>query len=50
MLTLHLPEANLMNGGAFGFEGSMLCTVLMILGTGVILKMFSKKDRKVCQN
>lgn len=50
MLTLHLPEANLMNGGAFGFEGSMLCTVLMILGTGVILKMFRIKDRKVCQN
>ena len=50
MFTLHLHEANLMNGGAFGFEGSMLCTVLMILGTGVILKMFSKKDRKVCQN
>lgn len=35
---------------AFGFEGSMLCTVLMILGTGVILKMFRIKDRKVCQN
>ena len=50
MLTLHLPEANLMNGGAFGFEGSMLCTVLMILGTGVILKMFRIKDRKVYQN
>ena len=40
LLTLHLPEANLINGGAFGFEGSILCTVLMIAGTGVILKVF----------
>lgn len=40
LLTLHLPEANLINGGAFGFEGSILCTVLMIAGTGVILKIF----------
>lgn len=40
LLTLHLPEANLINGGAFGFEGSILCTVLMIVGTGVILKVF----------
>ena len=42
LLTLHLPEANLINGGAFGFEGSILCTVLMVAGTGVILKMFRK--------
>lgn len=43
LLTLYLPEANLINGGAFGFEGSILCTVLMVAGTGVILKMFRKK-------
>ena len=42
LLTLYLPEANLINGGAFGFEGSILCTVLMLAGTGVILKMFIK--------
>lgn len=42
LLTLYLPEANLINGGAFGFEGSILCTVLMVAGTGVILKMFRK--------
>ena len=40
LLTLYLPEANLINGGAFGFEGSILCTVLMVAGTAVILKMF----------
>lgn len=44
LLTLHLPEANLINGGAFGFEGSILCTVLMVAGTAVILKMFRKND------
>lgn len=43
LLTLYLPEANLINGGAFGFEGSILCTVLMVAGTAVILKMFRKK-------
>lgn len=42
-LTLYLPETNLINGGAFGFEGSILCTVLMVAGTAVILKMFRKK-------
>ena len=42
LLTLHLPEANLINGGAFGFEGSILCMVLMVAGTAVILKMFRK--------
>ena len=42
LLTLHLPEANLINGGAFGFEGSILCTVLLVAGTAVILKMFRK--------
>ena len=42
LLTLYLPEANLINGGAFGFEGSILCTVLMVAGTGVILKMFRR--------
>ncbi|MGN8991988.1 CPBP family intramembrane glutamic endopeptidase [Bacteroides clarus] len=43
LLTLYLPETNLINGGAFGFESSILCTVLMVAGTGVILKMFRKK-------
>lgn len=33
MLTLRLPEANVVNGGAFGFEGSLICTVLMIVLT-----------------
>lgn len=42
LLTLYLLETNLINGGTFGFEGSILCTVLMVAGTAVILKMFRK--------
>lgn len=38
LLTLHFPEANIMNGGSFGFEGSIICTILMIIGTVVIIK------------
>lgn len=38
LLQLQLPEANLMNGGTFGFEGSLLCTVLLVIGTVLILK------------
>ena len=43
LLALRLPEANLINGGAFGFEGSILCTVLMVVGTGLILKIHGKE-------
>lgn len=37
ILTLHLPEANLINGGAFGFEGSIVCTALLVVGTVVVI-------------
>lgn len=37
LLQLQLPEANLMNGGTFGFEGSLLCTVLLVIGAMLIL-------------
>ena len=42
LLALYVLETALINGGAFGFEGSILCTVLMVAGTAVILKMFRK--------
>lgn len=38
LLQLQLPEANLINGGTFGFEGSILCSVLLIIGTILILR------------
>lgn len=38
LLILHFPEENLINGGTFGFEGSILCSLLLVLGTVIILR------------
>ena len=42
LLTLRLPEENLINGGEFGFEGSLLCSCLLILGTALIIRYYNK--------
>ena len=42
---LKLPEDTIINGGAFGFEGSVICTALMILMTVGIIWYFEKADR-----
>lgn len=44
LFNLQLPEANLINGGTFGFEGSILCTLLMLIGTALIIRYYSKKS------
>lgn len=44
LLTLHLPEENMLNGGAFGFEGSLICTVLMIVFTILIIWWGEKRE------
>ena len=44
MLTLHLPEDNVLNGGAFGFEGSLICPVLMIVLTILIVWWGEKRE------
>ena len=44
LLDLHLPEESIWNGGTFGFEGSVTCTVLMILFT--IIAIFWGEKRK----
>ena len=44
LLSLELPEENIINGGAFGFEGSVLCTALMIITIAIILKSASKQS------
>lgn len=44
MLTLRMPEENVLNGGAFGFEGSLICTVLMIVFTILIVWWGEKKE------
>ncbi|WP_418697469.1 CPBP family intramembrane glutamic endopeptidase [Bacteroides sp.] len=46
LITLHLPEKNLINGGTFGFEGSILCTILMIAGTALIIGYYERKKNK----
>ena len=40
LLILHFPEENLINGGTFGFEGSILCSLLLVLGTVIILRHY----------
>lgn len=42
LLTLHVSQANILNGGTFGFEGSIICTVLMIAGTLLIIRHYAK--------
>lgn len=37
LLKLHLSDNTLLNGGAFGFEGSLICTVLMVILIGGII-------------
>lgn len=44
MLKLHMPEENVLNGGAFGFEGSLICTVLMIVFTILIVWWGEKRE------
>lgn len=46
LLQLELPEANLINGGTFGFEGSILCTALLVVGSALIIGYYSKKRAK----
>lgn len=44
LLALELPEENLINGGAFGFEGSLLCTALVMIAIAVILRVASRQS------
>lgn len=44
VLTLHLPEENRLNGGAFGFEGSLICTMLMLIFTILIIWWGEKRE------
>ena len=45
LLSLELPEENIINGGTFGFEGSILCTALMI---AIVITLRSASKRSVC--
>lgn len=43
LLKLHLSGNTLVSGGAFGFEGSILCTLLTAALTGAIIWWFERK-------
>ncbi len=46
LLTLRMPKDTLLNGGAFGFEGSLLCTLLLVVATVLIIVYFERRTRK----
>lgn len=46
LLTLSLKGSDLLTGGSFGFEGSLLCTVLLVVGTLAIVGYYERRRRK----
>lgn len=46
IVQLRYPENNIINGGDFGFEGSVLCSILCILGAFIIGFYYSRKGKK----
>ena len=45
LLTLKSTDNTLLNGGPFGFEGSLICTALMLVGIFLIIRYYEKKKR-----
>ena len=43
LLEINLPKDNLLNGGAFGFEGSMVCAILQVLFITILIFWGEKK-------
>lgn len=46
LLTLRRTGSDLLTGGSFGFEGSLLCTVLLVVGTLAIVGYYERRGRK----
>ena len=46
LLKLNISDNTLMNGGDFGFEASLPCTILMIIAPGLIIYYFETKKVK----
>ena len=46
LLTLRLTGSDLLTGGSFGFEGSLFCTVLLVVGTLAIIGYYERRGRK----
>ena len=45
LLQLQFPDNNILNGGDFGFEGSIICTVLLNLMSGCSIWYFERKKQ-----
>lgn len=43
LLILRLPGPNLLSGGAFGFEGSLICTILMVIAIVGVIGWYEKR-------
>lgn len=43
LLTLETTDNVLLNGGSFGFEGSLICTVLMLVGVFLIIRHYERR-------
>lgn len=50
LFSLTLSDNVLLNGGAFGFESSLICTLLQILAIGCILWIMNKKIKGSIDN
>ena len=46
LLTLRLTGSDLLTGGSFGFEGTLLCKVLHVGGTLAIVAYYERRGRK----
>ena len=46
LIKLHISDNTLMNGGIFGFEASLPCTILMIIAIGLIIYHYETKKEK----
>lgn len=44
LIEQYLPEDNILNGGKFGFEGSIICTILTVIGTAIIIAYYERKN------
>jgi uncharacterized protein len=45
-LDLSKPGSKLLTGGDFGFEGSIICTILLIIAIAVIITAYSRQEKK----
>ncbi|NDV65994.1 CPBP family intramembrane glutamic endopeptidase [Bacteroides sp. 224] len=43
LFTLRLSENNLLNGGSFGFEGSIICSILLIISSVLIVRYYESR-------